>query len=400
MLPSIARLQIPNFHRERLLIIHCSQMTTLSAEVRRNWNELFSSLWSEVLQDSQLAKQPPSLAIAFSKGLRAGTAPSLASAEPFIITIPMGFAKGLHNEVQGLSDQLSLLAFDSLSSSRAAANQTLELVESFSVSFILLHEIFHLIAGHAAWVNRRSRNLSFEQGKMGLPLSYAASQSYAAAAKAYLLECEADCSAIQWMCQILHPVLLHRLLETQNKPIQFLSGRRRAIGFRILLASIWLAIRRLESAREELLRNNSKTHPLPTTRVFGAFGTLLMHYSRISNVRYDSDGGAQHKLSETDITAIRRFLRLVLGPVLTCDWNPERTGLPPDSLEAQMRFYLRDWANHLLNKPVTTLVGRELLRMEKQRFRMHRSLSRFRYYSAAELTDSPSRKAKPRVSTR
>jgi hypothetical protein len=375
-------------------------MTTLSAEVKKNWNQLFSSLWSAVLQDSQLSKQPPSLAITFSKALQAGTAPSLASVEPFVITVPIGFAKGLHDEVQRLSDQLPLLAFDSPPSSRDAAKQTLELVESFSVSFILLHEIFHLIAGHAGWVNRRSGSLSFEHGQMGLPLSYAASKSYAAAAKAYLLESEADCSAIQWMCQVLHPVLLHRLLETQNRPIQFLSGRNRANAFRILLASIWLAIRRLESAREELLRNNSKTHPLPTTRVFGAFGTLLMHYSRISNVRYDSDGGAQHKLSETDITSIRRFLRIVLGPVLKCDWNPERTGLPPDSLEAQMRFYLRDWANHLLNKPVTTVVGRELLRMEKERFRMHRSLSRFRYYSAAELTDSPSREAKPRVPTR
>jgi hypothetical protein len=254
-------------------------MITLSAEVKRNWSQLFSSLWSTVLQDSQLSKQPPSLAIRFSKALHAGTAPSLASVEPFVITVPIGFAKSLHDEVQRLRDQLPLLAFDSPPSSRHAANQTLELVESFSVSFIL---------------------------------------SYAATAKAYLLESEADCSAIQWMCQGLHPVVLHRLLETQNKPIQFLSGHNRAIAFRILLASIWLAIRRLESAREELLRNNSKTHPLPATRVFGAFGTLLMHYSRISNVRYDSDGGAQHKLSETDITSIRRFLRLVLGPVLKC----------------------------------------------------------------------------------
>lgn len=372
-------------------------MTTLSAEVKRNWNGLFSSLWSAVLEDSQLKRQPPPLVIGFSEKLQPGAAPSLASGDPFVITVPIGFAKSLHEEVRGLSNQLPVLAFDSPPSSRAATKQTLEVVESFSVSFILLHEIFHLVAGHAGWVNRRSRSLSFEKGQTGLPLSYAASQSYTAASKAYLLEAEADCSAIQWMCQVLLPALLHRLLETRIKPIQFLSGRHRVVAFRILLASIWLAIRRLESAREELLRNNSKTHPLPTTRVFGAFGTLLMQYSRISNMRYDSDGGAQHKLSETDVTAIRRFLRLVLGPVLKCDWNPERTGLPPESLEAQMRFYLRDWANHLLNKPVTTVVGRELLRMEKERFRMHHSLSSFRYYSAAELTDPSSRKPKPRV---
>jgi hypothetical protein len=364
------------------------QMSAPSDEVKRNWNGIFASLWTAVLEDSQLRKPPPSLEMVFSGRLPAGAAPSLASVEPFVITVSTRFAMSLHSEIRSLSDQFALLAFDSAPSSRVRARRALEVFEAFTVTFIILHEMFHLVAGHAGWVNRRSRSLSFAQGQMGLPLSYAASQSYAPTAKAYLLESEADCSAIQWMCQVLMPVSLQRLLGTHITNIQFFSGEHRVIAFRILLASVWLAIRRLESAREELMRNNSKTHPLPTTRVFGAFGTLLMHYSRISNVRYDADGGAQHRLSGADVAAIQTFLKRVLGPVLKCDWNPKSAVLPPESLEAQMRFYLHDWANHLQNRPVKTVVGRELIRMERERFRMHESLAPFRYYIAAELNDS------------
>jgi hypothetical protein len=110
-----------------------------------------------------------------------------------------------------------------------------------------------------------------------------------------------------------------------------------------------------------------------------------MHYSEISILRYDARGGAQHKLTEKDVNAIRDFLQHILSPVLKCDWNPVSRNLPRESLEAQLRFYLRDYGNHLLNRPVETIAGRELVRMEKARFRMDRSLQSFRYYRSVKL---------------
>jgi hypothetical protein len=45
-----------------------------------------------------------------------------------------------------------------------------------------------------------------------------------------------------------------------------------------------------------------------------------------------------------------------------------------------------------LNRPVQTIAGRELLRMEKARFRMDQRLRPFRYYRAVKLERIMSRK--------
>lgn len=203
-------------------------------KVKRNWEQTFSSLWNAVLQDSKLRKQPPPLQIVFSDRLSVACAPSLNSVEPITILVSNRFAVNLHNEIRALSNHLVSLAFDSQPASRPHAKRALVVFEKLTVSFILLHEMFHLIAGHTNWVERQSRSLSFAGSQIGLPLSYAASQSYAPAAKAYLLESEADCSAIQWMCQVMVPVVLQRLLGTRTMHIQFFSGRRRVTAFRIL----------------------------------------------------------------------------------------------------------------------------------------------------------------------
>jgi hypothetical protein len=115
----------------------------------------------------------------------------------------------------------------------------------------------------------------------------------------------------------------------------------------------------------------------------------------IEELRYDSHGGGQHTLSDDDVRSMNEFLKKVLLPVLRSDWNPRSESLPPSSLEAQLLHYFPDFGNHLLNRPVVTAVGREMLRMERARFRMHRSLRRFRYYRAAELKRLKTRKKEP-----
>ena len=358
----------------------------LSEGVKKAWREIFIALWQTVLNDSQLHTKPPPLRIAFSDRLSAKGGACLTPGKSFVIRVSTRFALNLHMELRTVQDRLASLAFGSASTQRTRRAEVLAVVEEFSIGFILLHEIFHLIGGHAGWVAaKRSSILSFKQRHLGLPLAWGAGPPYAAIADAYLLESEADCSAIQWMLQVMSPPRLQRLLRTRTEHMQFFSGHRRLAAFRLLLASVWLAIRRLESAREQLKFNKSETHPLPVTRVFAAFGTFLMHYSGISNLRFDAEGGAQHTLTGRDVTSIRDFLQQILNPVLKCDWNPQSPNIPPGSLEAQMRFYLHDYGNHLLNKPVETVAGRELIRMERARFRMDQRLRPFRYYRAVKL---------------
>jgi len=112
---------------------------------------------------------------------------------------------------------------------------------------------------------------------------------------------------------------------------------------------------------------------------------IVREYSVISEIHFDDEGGGQHTLSDKDVRSMRDFLKLVLSPVLKTDWNLERSTVPMNSLEGQMTLYFPDFANHMLNREVTTDVGREMLEMEKARFRMDRTLKPYRYFPTAEL---------------
>jgi hypothetical protein len=363
----------------------------LSTDVKKTWLGLFSLLWRGVLSGAQIHAQPPPLTITFSDRLSSKRGVRIRGAGSFVIEVSTKFALDLHAELRTVEETLVALAFRSSRARRARHGEVLAIVEEFTISFILLHEIYHLIGGHMAWVARRPSGLTFDEQRFGLHFALGqhglkgSAPSYALIADAYLLESEADCSAIQWIVQEMSQPRLQRLLGTRAEHMTFFSGRQRLVSFRLCLASVWLAIRRLESAREELMRNESRTHPLPVTRLFAAFGTFIQHYSSISDMRFDSQGGANRKLTESDVISMREFLRQVLNPVLTSDWNPGSPHVPPESLEARLLFYLRDFGNHMLKRPVETVVGRELLRMERARFRMDRRLRPFRYHHAVKL---------------
>jgi hypothetical protein len=170
-----------------------------------------------------------------------------------------------------------------------------------------------------------------------------------------------------------------------RRAVTDLPPQKRRTAFRLAVASVWLIIRKLESSRITWLEASGKTHPLPVTRLFMAFGTFLQEYSIISDLEFDDAGGAQHRLSGKDINSMREFLQHILGPVLKADWSPGRGTVPSNSLEGQMRFYFPDFANHMLNREVTTKVGRQIIQMEKARFRMNRTLKPYRFFPTMEL---------------
>jgi len=64
-------------------------------------------------------------------------------------------------------------------------------------------------------------------------------------------------------------------------------------------------------------------------------------------------------------------------------------------LEGQMVFYFPDFANHMLNREVTTAVGRQIIHMERARFRMDRTLKPYRFFPAAQLRRRSSKASSP-----
>jgi hypothetical protein len=369
-------------------------MTGPCATLERKWLRIFSALWRSVLGSARLYEIPPPVTLRFSYRLSESRAASIrrtARDGGARIEISTRLAAALDEEINGLQSTLSALLFRSAWRQRERGREVLIAAEELAIGFILLHEIFHLVNGHFGWVETNAEHLGFDEGRLGLHLDAGGSgagrpvATYSRISDAYVLESEADCSAIQWMVQETAPAGMRRLFGLGETPIQLFPKRRRAEAFRLFLATVWLVIRKLEAGREKSMRNNSKTHPLPVTRLFVAFGMLTQQYCRISGLRFDAQGGGQYTLTERDVASMREFLAEILRPVLTSDWNPGSPAIAAESLEGQMRFYLPDFGNHLLNRPVQTIAGRELLRMERARFRMDRRLRPFRYYHPVEL---------------
>jgi hypothetical protein len=356
------------------------------------WQNRFATVWEELRNDSQLQDVPPDLFLCFSDRLSSKKAARIRGGKRLVIEISNQFVQGLEEDFSELQGMLVNLMSGSPVAERLEPVDVTKLFRELTSSFVILHEIFHLISGHVAWRLSKRPGQHFDEADLGLQLGSSrrketsSNPSYSAIADAYFLESEADCTAVQWMILSMSQPTLRRILETRARTIMTFPKQRRVVAFRLLVAAVWLVIRTMESARRKVIANGSNTHPLPSTRAYTVFGECLSAYSVVEDVRYDSRGGAQRTLSDNDVRSMNEFLKKVLIPVLRSEWNP-RSGelLPPASLEAQLIHYFPDFGNHLLNRPAETAVGREMLRLERARFRMDRSLRRFRYYRPAEL---------------
>lgn len=365
-------------------------MSTCST-IERRWERLFAGAWQTIVKSENLERLAPKVKVRFSPRMDARLCARIEWNRSVQIVISTKFAEELHRELTELGPTLSGLAFASSKTRKRHGLEVISAVEDLAISFVLLHELFHLLGGHFDWLRLERGIGHFDEQRIGLAFARQGSTrslgrpSRAALTTSYVLESEADCNAVQWLIQYASLDRLQGLLRLKSPVIGDLPPKERLTAFRLALAAIWLVIRKLEFSRVTWLEHDGKTHPLPVTRLFMAFGTLLREYSEISDIQYDAEGGGQHRLSARDIASIREFLLHVLGPVLKADWSPGSETVSSNSLEGQMRLYFPDFANHMLNREVTTKVGRQMIQMERARFRMDRTLRPFRFFPTAEL---------------
>lgn len=359
--------------------------------ITRRWERLFAAAWQTIRESEDLRRLPPKITVHFSPRIDARLCARIEWNRGVRLVISTRFAEELQRELAGLSPTLAALAFASAQTRRMRQPEVVSAIEEIAVSFILLHEIFHLIGGHLDWTTEQRGIAHFDEQQLGMaPRRKPSAKSLKSPSRpelstSYVLESEADCNAIQWLVQRAEFDGLRALLRMGRRAVTDLPPQKRRTAFRLAVASVWLIIRKLESSRITWLEASGKTHPLPVTRLFMAFGTFIQEYSIISDLEFDDAGGAQHRLSGKDITSMREFLQHILGPVLKADWSPGRGTVPSNSLEGQMRFYFPDFANHMLNREVTTKVGRQIIQMEKARFRMNRTLKPYRFFPTMEL---------------
>lgn len=354
------------------------------------WKRTTHALWRLIVHDERLKRLPPKPTVIFSDKLDATVCAQIQWHDSVVITISARFIAEVHEELLNYSDALVRLATGPGRRS-PRSGRVLKAIEELIVSFIMLHEIFHLVGGHVEWMSSRTELLSFDERRLGL---FSASglgpgvtkrPSYRRIARAYLLESEADCTALQWIVQSTYPPCLKLFLGRKAPVITSLPPVERLVGFRLVFTAVWLALRRMEASRTRWMVRNSPTHPLPAARLFAAVGTLLQEYSSISSLRFDAEGGGHHTLSASDVETMTTFLRRILSPVLVADWNPDKDVVPRESLEALMVRAFPDFANHMLNRRPKTEVGREVVRMERERPGMYKELAPYRYFPVIRL---------------
>lgn len=359
--------------------------------IEHDWRQLFAAGWRSILQSESLKRLPPNLKVRFSRRIDARHCARIEWNGNVRIVISTKFAAELHRELAELAPTLVGLAFASAKARRKRCLEAVCAIEDLAVSFILFHEIFHLMGGHLDWTSQQRGLAQFDEQQLWLAFSTGSPErgsrrfGRSDLSTSYVLESEADCNAIQWLLQYAELSRLRQLLRSKGQPVIEWAPEKRQTAFRLALAAVWLVIRKLESSRATWLQQRGRTHPLPVTRLFMAFGTFLREYSSISDLEYDGAGGGQHRLTGRDVASMREFLLHAMGPVLKADWSPGKETVPPNSLEEQMRIYFPDFANHMLNREVKTRVGRQILQMERARFRMDRTLRPFRFFPIAEL---------------
>ncbi len=361
--------------------------------IDRLWSRSFSLLWGQIASDPRLRWFPPRPELVLSDSSDPDMVAQISGDAPPRIEISRAFILDLRTELQVHRESIHSLLPSSIQMLGVRPRDAVAAVEELLCSFVLLHESFHLLGGHLAWLNRspKDHNLEFNEFSLGMSsIGTVSSVSrkralYGKVAQAYMLETEADCTALQWILQSTYPRTFIRLFGRDAVRINDLPAWKRVGAFRLVTAALWLALRRMERSRATWIAEVSETHPLPGARLLAGIGTLLQEYARISGLKFDDQGGGHHVLSARDAQSMPTFFRRVLKPVLKADWSPGSLFVERGTLEASLLVLLPDYANYLSNLPMRTAAGRELLRMEHVRRTMYKRLAAYRHFPVIEL---------------
>jgi hypothetical protein len=265
----------------------------------------------------------------------------------------------------------------------------LDAVLHLSHSFVLLHELFHVLCGHADELRQARGGLALDEVHLGLADRAAATASDEEVSEAYYRELEADDTAIQWLIHAvplepLTPVLVYSGSgrRAPRKSMGLSRGRSRVLSFRVLLVTLWLMIRLFERRRGAKLRARRARHPLPAARLLAAVATALEEYSAADTSRIDRATGKKlQTLDDRHVILMRGFFREVLKPVLVAPWPGLVVHLDDDGWETSPIWIAMESGNLLLKRPAETAPGIELEHLERLRPRMMERLEAYRYFN-------------------
>ena len=258
------------------------------------------------------------------------------------------------------------------------------------VSFVVLHELFHILAGHLREQTVFSDSeLPLSEMSLGMTSTQASDDvDEEELLRAYYREFEVDDCALQAMVQLpLHEESLSFLssieTEEQDGVLAFelinSTGLPKVFGYRLMAVSAWIIVRLIESKRSQQIRRQFEAHPLPSARLLSCFTTLLEEYARLSGETLDSDGRKSRKPSSEEADSIVEFFELVFKPMSMflqpIGSHPQRPSMPIANLTQEM-------GTLMFGGEMQIDAGRLVLRLQSLRPEMEARLSTCRYYTS------------------
>lgn len=329
---------------------------------------------------------------------------SVTAAEPHKVYVSRAFIRELSAELRSSQVTLRSSCLPDANPRHAAQLEPLiaEIVLDLSASFVVLHELFHVLNGHTADLmaasKRRRRRLSLEEAAhlvaLRLDVMAVSPTAGSPAAKdemlhAYYLEVEADNSALQWLMQAV-PISspLRALIDLVSADdigaleiAQLPDGWGRVLAFRALLTALTVTVRLLERQRGDATRAPTPGHPYPMARLFAGAFTIMQQFAEITDMEVDADGAQRRRLSRLEAKDMRTFFEMIVRPLVSAPWAQRDPAAAADGFEIHGPRISAELANLLLGRGPQTEPACELLRIQRLRDLMNRRLARHRCFA-------------------
>lgn len=348
--------------------------------------------WKAIKSDPRLSELPPAPSFELIEDAPFEIAQVVPYSTP-AIEVASSFTKDIEQEVSSnlhAASQAVLFGLEFGDAIDEAEEFVRSALQENVVSFVVLHELFHVLAGHLREQHKYSDSkLPLSEMSLGMASSHVANEvDESELLKAYYREFEVDDCALQAMVQLpLHDESLSFLssidIDEQDGTLAYelinSTGLPKVFGYRLIAVSAWLIVRLIESKRTPEIRQQFEDHPLPSSRLLSCFTTLLEEYAKLAGEELESDGRRSRKPSEDEANSIVDFFDLVLKPltIFMPSIESHSSKAPLATIEL-----MREMGQLMFDGEMKTDAGRLVLRLQSLRPEMEVRLATCRYYSS------------------
>lgn len=363
----------------------------------------FDRWWESFLQDPRMIRMPERPTLLFTEDPKNEKTAELLLRKP-VIQVYQGFLDDIQETIEKHAQVLSQACLKDLVpnlKAHEADTQLLACVLEITASFVLLHELFHILCGHWDVVRSLAPDVHQALSLDEASLSMGETTSDAIASRietndapspchrSYFLELEADNTALQWLMQAAPPNTLTTFLSALwpngfHEPpgaVADLEGSARILVFRLLFAASWLVVLLMEQKRPEALLKKTRSHPLPAARLLADTFTLMEQFAELDSTFVGESGYKTLTLTDQESQDMVRCLREVIVPVLKAAWPVNHSSAVREGLVAFSPFLITELRNILLQKPPESRLGDELEKIEMLRREMTDRFQPHRYFT-------------------